>query len=85
MFSMEKIIQKIDSIDEKIERILIQTTKTNGRVDFLEDKTDKHEVTIASLLADKNQSKGSNRIIWIVVSAAGAVGMLLIGWFLNKI
>lgn len=33
----EMMIDRLTSLDEKIDKILIQTTKTNGRVDRLEE------------------------------------------------
>lgn len=33
----EMIVDRLTSLDEKIDKILIQTTKTNGRVDRLEE------------------------------------------------
>ncbi len=71
-------------MENKIEQILIQTTKTNGRVDNLSAIAEEHEEKISGLLADSNQTKGGNKIIWIVLSAIGALALILIGWYLNK-
>jgi hypothetical protein len=82
---MENLSQQLRRMEDKIERILIQTTKTNGRVDNLSKKTDDHEELLDTLMADSNKTKGGNKIIWVFLSAVGALALILIGWYLNKI
>lgn len=81
---MDQLEQWHIRMENKIEKILIQTTKTNGRVDNLSALTEEHEEKINGLLADNNQTKGGNKIIWIVLGALGTIALVLIGWYLNK-
>lgn len=82
---MEQIIlDRLEKIGDRVEQILIQTTRTNGRVDTLEDNHKEHDKALKRLEAESNQAKGKNKVIWIVLSAVGAIVLLLAGYYLNK-
>jgi len=81
---MEQLHTQLIRMEEKLEAILIQTTKTNGRVDMLSEKTENHDGIIKELVATNNQTKGRDKMIWIFLSALGAVSLVLIGYFISK-
>jgi hypothetical protein len=75
--------QYFRDINDKLEKILIQTTKTNGRVDFLSEKVEAHGKSIKQLEAGDNETKGRDKVIWVILGVIGAVALLIIGSFLN--
>lgn len=76
-------------IEDKLEKILIQTTRTNGRVDAHDDKFDshdqkleKHDKIISGILAEDNQTKGRDKVIWIILGIIGTLASMVIGHYL---
>jgi len=80
----QQILERLVRMEDKIEKILIQTTKTNGRVDALEEKTDNHNSKLHTLIDTGNVIKGRDKVVWILVSAVSTVALILFGWYLNK-
>jgi len=80
----QQILARLVRMEDKIEKILIQTTKTNGRVEALEDKTDNHDGKLHTLIDSGNVTKGRDKVIWVVISAVCTVALILFGWYLNK-
>jgi len=79
----QQILNRLEKMDDKIEQILIQTTKTNGRVGNLETRVDNHSKRLSGLIDDDNKTKGRDKMIWIFLSAVGAVALVIIGKFLK--
>ena len=87
---MDYIINRLESIDkkldEKLEKILVQTTKTNGRVNSLEEKLKgtNEDINVVyeelgKLKDDKNIKTGRDKTIWYVAIAVAAI----IGYYIN--
>jgi hypothetical protein len=71
---LARVDERQQAMDEKIDAILEQTRKTNGRLDRAEDK-------IRDLILWKEVRNGQLKIIWLVV-----IGIIsLIGWIINVI
>jgi hypothetical protein len=79
----QQILDRLERMEDKIERILIQTTKTNGRVGSLENRVDNHSKRLSGLIDTDNKTKGRDKMIWIFLSAVGAVALVLIGKFIK--
>jgi hypothetical protein len=84
MEQMTMLFEMMSEIREDQKKILVQTTKTNGRVTALEEKCKKYGSDIDSLKATDNSTKGSNKIIWIVLGSAGTICLLLFQTFILK-
>lgn len=71
---LARVDERQQAMDEKIDAILEQTRKTNGRLDRAEDK-------IRDLILWKEVRNGQLKIIWLIV-----IGIIsLIGWIINVI
>jgi hypothetical protein len=71
---LARVDERQQAMDEKIDAILEQTKKTNGRLDRAEDK-------IRDLILWKEVRNGQLKIIWLLV-----IGIIsLIGWIINVI
>lgn len=82
---LDLIIKRLDRIEEKQDRTLEQTTKTNGRVTawnmtmhtFIDEQ-------ISALNSVRFEMKGRDKVIWIVMGSVGVIIVQLINHFLNK-
>jgi hypothetical protein len=71
---LARVDERQQAMDDKLDAILEQTKKTNGRLDRAEDK-------IRDLILWKEVRNGQLKIIWVVV--LGIVS--LIGWIISVI
>ena len=74
---------------EWMQEILIQTTKTNGRVTALEGDMSTVKTDVKSLNATDNNTKGSDKIIGRMVNwgggiVAGVLVSVILYYLLNK-
>lgn len=79
------ILERLNEQKDILTNILVQTTKTNGRVVGLEDRmsvqeknTEKYDKKIDSLTETKNVNKGRDTVIWVIIMAlAGICGFVI--------
>ena len=78
MDQLALIFEMLSEIREDQKAMLIQTTKTNGRVTALEAQCSHYSKDIDTLKDTASSTKGAGKIIYIVLGAMGAVAMVVI-------
>ena len=81
---LKRIIKRLDRIEEKQDRTLEQTTKTNGRVTRLEQGYDTLCDDVNSLNSVKDETKGRDKVLWVILGGIGVIVVQLVNHFLNK-
>lgn len=83
---LDRIDQRQALIEQKLEAILVQTTKTNGRVNAIEDRTQDLETFQGVIINDvgllnawRNKLSGIWFTIFTICGAVGVVSMIVIG------
>ena len=61
-----------------------QTTKTNGRVTRLEQGYDTLCDDVNSLNSVKDETKGRDKVLWVILGGIGVIVVQLVNHFLNK-
>lgn len=88
MDELKYILERIESMDEKfdtkLDKILVQTTKTNGRVNGLEDWRKSASIEIEQIKEHNNINKGRDKTLWVVITAIGSVVGIYIGYILSN-
>ena len=87
MSDLNYILQRLEAIDtkfdEKLDKILVQTTKTNGRVNALEDKMTSVFKEVEDLKEHKNLNKGRDKVLYLIVGGVGALALALMAIYLK--
>ena len=81
---LDLIIKRLDRIEEKQDRTLEQTTKTNGRVTRLEQGYDTLCYDVHFLNSIKDETKGRDKVLWVILGGIGVIVVQLVNHFLNK-
>lgn len=77
---MELLAGRIESIDENVKEILVQTTKTNGRVNTHDRQLEQLQRDVKGLEASKNITKGRDKAVWVMLTVVG----IIIGYFIQN-
>lgn len=87
MGELSYILERLETIDskfdEKLDKILVQTTKTNGRVNGLENRVERIEPEIEDLKGIKHYNKGRERVLYIVIGSLGTLFLSLLAIYLK--
>ena len=87
MSDLNYILQRLEAIDtkfdEKLDKILVQTTKTNGRINALEDKMTSVFKEVEDLKEHKNLNKGRDKVLYVIVGGVGALALALMAIYLK--
>lgn len=75
----------IEYIREKVDKILVQVTATNGRVTRLEDDLEELEYDLERTKTHLNIIKGRDKTLWYVIIAIVTVAGFFISHFISKI
>lgn len=75
----------IEYIIEKVDKILVQVTATNGRVTRLEDDLKELEYDLERTKTHLNIIKGRDKTLWYVIIAIVTVAGFFISHFISKI
>ena len=86
---IDQFERKLDKIDEKydskLDKILYQTTKTNGQVTILKSEMIYVQQKVSKVEEVTNVNKGRDTTLWIVGCAVGAIITLVVGHFISKL
>jgi len=86
--SLGYIIERLEAIDgkfdEKLDKILVQTTKTNGRVNGHDKAIEALEKHVEILRETKDVNKGRDRVIYIVIGCLATLSMTLLTIYLKN-
>ncbi len=77
--------ERMDRQDNLLREILVQATKTNGRVNSLESKCKTFEDDINDLTEKSNVKKGQDNVIWKILVAAGSIAAIFIAFYLEHL
>lgn len=75
----------LEYIREKVDKILVQVTATNGRVTRLEEDLEELKYDLERAKAHLNIIKGRDKTIWYVVIAIATVAGFFLSHFISKI
>ena len=88
MEDLKYLMERLEKIetkhDKKLDAILIQTTKTNGRVTSLEETVKEHHGKIEQHTQNMNQTIGRDKTLLVVAGAIGTLIGIIVSYFLSK-
>ena len=85
MEQLEYLVKRIDQFENKLDKILEQTTKTNGQVTVLKSEMIDVQQKISKVEEVTNVNKGRDTTLWVIGCAVGAIITLIIGHFISKL
>ena len=85
MEQLEYLVKRIDQFENKLDKILEQTTKTNGQVTVLKSEMIDVQQKVSKVEEVTNVNKGRDTTLWVLGCAVGAIITLIIGHFISKL
>lgn len=83
-YNIMEAIRGIDNkYDEKLDKILIQTTKTNGRVNGHDMDIKKISTDVEVLKTVRSETKGRDRTVWVVLVCIATLAGFLFQYYLS--
>lgn len=77
-------LEAIDSkYDEKLDKIIVQTTLTNGRVNGHDDKLKSLSRDVEMLKTVRSETKGRDKAVWVVLVFVATVAGMLFQYYLS--
>jgi hypothetical protein len=73
METTDLLIQLLKETNEKLDKVLVQTTKTNGRVNAIEEWKESVDESVNELRDKSNVNKGRDGVVWYIILAAAAI------------
>ena len=82
---IDQFENKLEKYDTKLDKILYQTTKTNGQVTVLKSEMIDVQQKVSKVEEVTNVNKGRDATLWIVGCAIGTIITLVVGHFISKL
>lgn len=79
----QHIIDRLDRLDDKLDKILIQTTATNGKVISLQEWRKDASKDIEELKENKSSNKGRDVVIHNILKGLAAVALAVFVYWLG--
>ena len=78
-----EITERLERFEDKLDKILIQTTATNGKVISLQEWRKEASKDIESLKENKSSNKGRDNVVNNIVRAIAAVALAFFVYWLG--
>ena len=79
----QHIIDRLDRVDDKLDKILVQTTATNGKVISLQDWRKEITEVIEDLKENKSTNKGRDLVLHNILKVVSAIALAIFVYWLG--